>query len=244
MTQREKSRFIILTVILVVLVIAGLSINRFIRNSRVGADLLGEIQNQAVATYKDADGLDMPLSLSNISRVQVSSGTNNIAASYNLEKKQTQSGLFDIQFYRAGDDEPLTTIRDKKGEAGTLATKLKNIPNGRYDISIKPQGYLSQVIYDYPYINGQRAVLDYKDPFLWGDINKKGNRIGDNIVNNFDWNVLIAAWGASDELADINGDGTVNNVDAGVMLANWGKEGLRFTEVVNTDEEIADSPDF
>ncbi len=244
MTQREKTRFIVLTVILVILVVAGLSINRFIRKTSVGADLLGEIQNQAVATYTDADGLDMPLSLSNISRVQVSSGTNNIAASYTLEKRQSQTALFDVQFYRAGDDSPLTTVRDKKGESGTLSTTLKNIPNGRYDITIKPLGFLSAVVFDFAYVNGQRAILEYKDPFLWGDIDKSNNNKGDNVVNNADWFEIVSNWGNDYPKADLNGDGTINNVDASVMLANWGKEGSRFTSVVTTNEDIANEPTF
>jgi hypothetical protein len=226
MTQTERTRFVILIGLLVILVAGAVLINRFSR-ARIGADILGTIQNQAVATYKDADGIEQT-TLSDISQVTVASGVGTLTMTYQLEGRQNQSTNLDLQLFKPDDDAPLTTVRDKKGDKGSLVTKLQNIPNGTLDFSIKPLGYLSQAKKNIAYNNGGSTTLQYETPFLWGDIDVSAGGKGDNTVNNADWSVLVNDWNKDSEKADLNGDGVVNNVDASTLLNNWTKDGDRF----------------
>jgi hypothetical protein len=226
MTQTERTRFIILIGLLVILVSTAILISRF-RRAGVGADILGTIQNQAVATYKDVDGIEQT-TLSDISQVTVASGIGTLTMNYQLEGRQNQSTNLDLQLYKPENDTPLTTIRDKKGDKGTLITKLQNIPNSTLDFSVKPLGYLSQAKTGINYNNGSSTTLQYEQPFLWGDIDVSAGGKGDNTVNNADWSVLINDWDKDSKKADLNGDGKVNNVDASAMLRNWTKDGDRF----------------
>lgn len=230
MTQTERTRFTILIAVLAVLVVAGVLVQRA-RNSKVGADILGVIRNQAVATYSDKDGNKMEATLSDQSELIVASGTNNLTINYKLDKRTAQAAVLDIEIFRPGDDAPLLVLTSKKGDNGTLLMRVKNLANGSYDIAVKPRGYLSQVVTAVNYQNGTPVVVDFKDPFLWGDIDVthdgRGDN-GDNMVNVFDWTVLTNAWDTADAKADFNGDGAVNSLDAGILSANWGKQGARF----------------
>lgn len=228
MTQTERNRFTILIVTLIVLVVGGILLGRFRSKTEVGADILGVIQNQAVATYTDADGVAMQPSLSDISQVTVSGGVGNVTINYNLGKRANQSAKLDVQFYKANEDVPLVTFNDKNGDQGSIVTKLKNVPNGQYDVSIKPVSYLSQVVKNFNFANGKANIVDFAEPFPWGDIDVSHNNKGDNKVNNADWAVFIKSWNTPEEKADYNGDGIVNNADAVVLLNNWNKQGQRF----------------
>lgn len=240
MTQTERNRFTILVIILIVLVVAGIGIAQFRRRSEVGADILGVIQNQAVATYTDPDGIPMQQSLSDISQLTVSGGVGTVKFSYSLGKQENQNAIFDIQFYRPSEDEALTIFNDKKGESGFISAKLNNIPNGAYDIALKPVGYLSQVLSSYNYSNGKVNAADVKDPFLWGDIDISHNDKGDDKVNSADWAILVKHWNTDNAKADYNGDGKINSLDAAVLLGNWNKQGTRFdTNQVNEAAAVA-----
>lgn len=243
MTQAERTRFLILAGLLIVLVIVGLLVNRF-RGPGTEADILGIIQNQAAATYKSQDGLELS-SLSDISSVTVSGGVANLTLVYKLEKRDDQGAKLDIQLFRPDDDSPLTTLRDKKGEQGSVFMKLKNIADGNYDITMKPAGFISQVSTKVPYRNSKRTTIDFKDPFLWGDLDKSHENKGDNKVNNADWAILISQWNidSPDPKVDLNGDGVVNNVDASVLLKNWNKQGQRFL-IEEVTEQVTPIPEF
>lgn len=237
MTQTERTRFTILIILLAILIVFGILIDRFRSRGGVGADILGTIQNQAVAIFKDADGLEQT-SLSDISQLTVSGGVSNLTVNYELEKRPSQAADLDIQFYQPSNDEPVTTVKNKKGEGGSVIAKLKNVPNGVYDITVKPIGFLSRVKGNFPYANGQPTTLEFKgneESFLWGDIDVSHNDKGDNTINNADWSILVSSWNAEDERADINEDGVVNNVDASVLLKNWGERGRRFRVEFATD---------
>lgn len=241
MTQTERTRFLILIGLLVILVTTAVVITRFNR-AGVGADILGTIQNQAVATYKDDDGIEQT-TLSDISQVTVASGVGTLTLNYQLEGRQNQSSNLDLQLFKPESDSPLTTVRDKKGDKGTLVTKLQNIPNGTLDFSVKPLGYLSQAKKGIAYSNGGSTTLQYETAFLWGDIDVSAGGKGDNTINNADWSVLITDWNKSSLKADLNGDGVVNNVDASTMLNNWTKDGDRFdTAQAVTADANADVP--
>lgn len=244
MAQTERTRFIILIVLLVVLIVGGVVIIRFRDNAQVGADILGIIQNQAVATYKDSDGLEMQPSLSDISQLTVSGGVANVTANYVLGKRTDQSIKLDFQFLRPNEDVPLVVVPDRNGDQGTLVTKIKNIANGSYDVSIKPLGYLSQTVPNFNYANGKPNIVDYKEPFRWGDIDVSHNGKGDNKVNNADWAVFVKAWNTDDTKADFNGDGLVNNADASVLLESWNKQGTRFITDIASEDETGTAPEL
>lgn len=227
MTHTERTRFIILTVLLVILVVIGVTVNRIQRQSTVGADELGAIENQAAATFKSEDGIEQT-TLSDISRVTVSSGVNNLTVNYNLGKRADQNAKFDVQFYVGDSGQLLTTLFAQNGQAGIMRIKAKNIANGTYDISFKPIGFLSQAKKAVAYTNGTPQTLDFPTVFKWGDIDVSHNDKGDNVINNADWAVLVGAFNASSDKADYNADGVVNNVDASVMLNNWGPPGEQF----------------
>lgn len=245
MTQKERTRFIILLVLLVLIVGLAFLVNVYQRRSEVGADILGEMQNQAVATYKTDDGLELT-NLSTISKIRVSSGNNRLTALYKLGKRKDQNGLFDIQFYNTDSGELVATVPKVKGQQGTFRLRANSIPNGIYDISAKPLGYLSQAKRSISYSNGSPVAIEYDKVFAWGDIDVSHGGKGDNVINNADWSQLILAWGSDNAQAvaraDYNSDGVVNNVDASVMLANWGPPGELF-EVSDTTEELAAPPE-
>lgn len=239
MTSSERNRFILLIVLLVVLIGVALIINRFRKGGSVGADILGVIQNQAVATFKDLDGINQQPSLSDISSLTVASGKSGVTLTYKLGGRTNQSAKLDIQFFKPEDDAPLTSIKDKNGNQGTLVAKLANIPNGSYDIATKPVNFLSQVVNGVNYANGKPTTIDYPNPFLWGDIDVSHGGKGDNAINNADWSILVKAWNTADPTSDYNGDGVVNNADATVILNNWNKQGDRFTVEEPTDTTSA-----
>lgn len=233
MNPTERTRFIILSVILVILVVVGLTVNRLKQDTEVGADVLGVIQNQAAATFKSEDGLEQT-TLSDISEVTVSSGVNNLTINYNLGKRANQNVKFDSQFYNIDSGQLLTTLIDQNGQNGILKIKAKNIANGSYDISFKPIGFLSQAKKAVAYANGTPQTIDFPNVFKWGDIDVSRNGKGDNVINNADWAVLISAFNQSSEKADYNADGIVNNIDASIMLANWGPPGEQFDVTADT----------
>lgn len=229
MTQSERNRFIILIVLLVLLVGISYAVNRYQRRGEVGASVLGTIANQAVATFKTADGLELT-NLSTISELRVSTPSNRLTVNYELGgSRPNQGGKFAIQFYRSDNGQLLTTIPNQKGQPGgqgkgLLRVQAKNIPNAVYDISVKPQYYLSQAKKNIAYFGGQTLVVDYEEPFKWGDIGPNE----DNIINNADYAVLSNAWNQASDVADVNADGIVNNFDLGVMLNGWGPPGDLF----------------
>lgn len=235
MTRPERNRFIILVVLLIILVAVGLAVNRLRNNSLVGADVIGVLQNQAAATFKSDDGLELT-TLSDISQLTVSTGVNKLTVNYNLGKRPNQNSKFAIQFFPSDSGQLLTTLRDQNGQAGILRVKATNIPDNTYDISFKPLYFLSQSRKSVAYANNQPATIDFSQPFKWGDIDASHNGEGDNEVNNADWAKLVAAWNTGDTKADYNGDGEVNNADAAVMLANWGPPGEQFqVEALNAE---------
>ncbi len=242
MTQSEKRRFVFLVVLLLILVVAGVVIARFRTQGSASADVLGVIQNQAVATYKDGDGVDMDTTLSDISQLTVSSGVGNLTVNYSLGKRANQSVKLDLQLFKPSEDAPFTRVADKNGDAGSLVTKLKNIANGSYDVSLKPQDFLSQTVPNFPYQNGKSNIVDYKDAFRWGDIDVSHNNKGDNKINNADWAVFIKNWNTDNEKADYNGDSVINNADASVLLESWNKQGGRF--VVDEVDAAAAIPEL
>ncbi len=227
MTHTERTRFIILIILLILLIALGFAVNRFQSRSRVGADVLGIIDNQAAATFESSDGIQFT-SLSDISHLTVSSGVNNLVISYSLGSRVNQNAKFDIQFFHNSSGQLVATLRDLSGQNGVLKAQAKNIPNGTYDIAVKPIGYLSQAKKAVAYANGTPTTLDFTTPFAWGDIDSSHAGRGDNIVNNADWAILLAAFNGNSPLADYNADGIVNGIDASVMLANWGPPGERF----------------
>jgi hypothetical protein len=241
MTHTERTRFIILTVLLVILVVIGVTVSRLQRQSTVGADVLGVIQNQAAATFKSEDGLEQT-TLSDISEVTVSSGVNNLTVNYNLGKRANQNASFDVQFYNSESGQLVTTLFNQNGQNGVIKIKAKNIANGTYDISFKPVGFLSQSKKAVAYTNGTPQTLDFPTVFKWGDIDVSHAGKGDNVINNADWAVLVGSFNESSDKADYNADGVVNNVDASVMLANWGPPGEQFD--VNVDATPSAPPEL
>lgn len=244
MTHTERTRFIILFIVVLVLIGLGFVVNRLQREGSVGADILGEIHNQAVATFKSDDGLEFT-TLSDVSKLQVSGGETRLSITYKLGNRPNQNAKFDIQFFNAESGELITTLRDLNGQQGVVKVTAKNIPNGIYDISVKPVGFLSQSRRDVTYSNGVPTTVNFEKDFGWGDIDVSHNGKGDNIINNADWARLLSAWGEADQdllaTTDYNGDGRVNNVDASVMLANWGPPGEQFVVEAATDQ--AEVPD-
>lgn len=243
MTQTERNRFTILIVVLIILVIAGVVIAQFRKRSSVGADTpLGQILNQAVATYSDPDGIPMDMTLSSISQIAVYSGEGQMTVNYTLAKRTNQTIALDLQVWQQNQKYPFAVFNDENGDQGTVATTLKNVPDGQYDVSAKPFGYLSQVVKAFPFKNGkgQENLVEYKDGFLWGDIDVSNNGKGDNKINNADWSVLLKAWDTDDAKADFNADGIVNNADASILLTNWDKSGTQFR---NDRLTTADSSD-
>jgi hypothetical protein len=242
MTQTERNRFTILTIILIVLVIAGIGVAQFRKRSEVGADVaLGQILNQAVATYSDPDGIPMELSLSSISQLTVTGGEGKLTLNYALAKRVNQNIPIDIQVWQQSQKSPFAVFNDESGEEGTVSTTLKNVANGQYDISAKPFGYLSQSARATQFTNGKAEnVVEYKDGFLWGDIDVSNQGRGDNKINNADWSVLLKAWDTDDAKADFNADGIVNNADASVLLGNWDKSGVQFKNDRTTEDASAD----
>lgn len=231
MTQSERRRFTILVIILLVLGGIAVYLNRFRPRTELGADTLGEIQNQAVATFNDGEGNNQT-TLSDISKVRVTSGSSDLSMIYKLQgTDKQQNATFAIQLFKPNSDTPLTTVPSKRGEAGRVTTTLKNIPNGTYDFAAKPVGFLAQAVLNYPFVNGQATQIEFKEPFPWGDINRppaNPDQVGDGIVNSADWSELVNKWQQQSDLADFNGDGVVNSADASVMLNNWMKTDQRF----------------
>ncbi len=236
MTHTERTRFIILIILLILLVGIGFAVQQARKSGKVGADLLGEIKNQAVASFKDKDGNEMEPTLSDESSLLVASGKNQVTITYKLqsvpnqqgqsESVQNQNADIDVEIYRVGEDKPLVTYINKKGQNGTLFMNVLNLANGTYHFAIKPKHHLAQRVENVSYTNGTPVVIDFKDPFLWGDIDithdGKGDN-GDNKINSLDWTILANAWASSEEKTDWNGDGTTNSLDAAILLSNWGK---------------------
>lgn len=242
MTQTERNRFTILAIVLIVVVVAGIIIAQFRSRSEVGADILGIIQNQAVATYTDPDGVAMEPTLSDISQLTVSGGVGKVTLQYQLGKRVNQSTPVDIQFYRLSEKDPFAYFVDENGEDGSVETTLKNVPNDQYDISAKPLYYLSQSVKSFAFKNGgTQNLVEYKNPFLWGDIDVSNNGRGDNKINTADWSVLLSAWDTADPKADFNADGVVNSADASVMLGNWDKTGEQFKSNI-VDDSASQEP--
>lgn len=242
MTRTERNRFIVLVILLIALVVISLLVNRFRGQSPIGADVIGILQNQAAATFKSDDGLELT-SLSDISQLTVSTGVNRLTVNYNLGKRPNQNSKFAAQFFGSDSGQLITTLRDQNGQAGILRVKATNIPDGSYDISFKPLYFLSQSKPAIGYANNQPAVLDFAQPFKWGDIDPSHGGLGDNEVNNADWVRLVAAWNTGDTLADYNGDGEVNNADAVEMLSNWGPPGEQFDPAA-LDVEASSPPEL
>lgn len=243
MTHTERTRFIILLVLVIVLIGLGIVVNRA-RQGTVGADTLGVMLNQAVATYKSDDGLEFT-NLSDVSRLEVQGGDTRLVTNYKLGKRSNQNADIDIQFFNTDNGQLITTLRGLKGQQGVVRVRAKNIPNAIYDISVKPLGFLSQSKREVPYENGTPTTVDFPEIFKWGDIDVSHNGKGDNVINNADWARMVAAWNGADQelvsVADYNGDGHVNNVDASVLLANWGPPGELF-QVEDTIDD-ADIPE-
>lgn len=227
MQHREKRRFFILIILLVLIVGAAAFLARYRGSSGVGADVIGQIHNQAVATYSDDAGIEQT-TLSDVSKLTVSTGSSNLTIKYSLGRRDNQNAIFDIQFFGTQSGELVTTLRDQRGQGGLIRLKSKNIPDGVYDIAIKPAGFLSQAKRQVSYANGQPLTIDFPDAFKWGDIDASRNGKGDNVINNADWSILVGAWNQSDERADYNADGVVNNAEAGILLRNWGPPGEQF----------------
>ncbi len=239
MTQTERTRFTILIVLLVLLVAAGLFLTKFRREGNVGASTLGVIENQAVSTFTSKDGIELT-SLSNVSRINVGSGNNTLVINYSLGDRPNQNAVMDIQFFVSQNNQLRSSLsqqqgqgnklkanlQEQQGKGGNLRVTAESIPNSTYHIAVKPVDFLSQAKYDVPYENGKTAVIDFPEPFRWGDINE-GQQ--DNVVNNADWSILVSAWNTGDTKTDYNADGVVNNVDASVMLNNWGTPGEQFS---------------
>lgn len=227
MEQRQRRRFFILMLLLVVIVGVAAFITRYQGKTGVGADVLGVIDNQAVATFSDDAGIEQT-TLSDVSRLTVSGGVNNLTLTYSLGRRENQNATFDIQFFGTQSGQLVTTLRDQRGQSGSIRIKAKNIPDGVYDIAIKPAGFLSQAKRQVSYANGQPLTIDFPDAFKWGDIDVSRNGKGDNIINNADWSVLIRAWNTDDVQSDYNADSVVNNAEAGILLRNWGPPGEQF----------------
>lgn len=244
MTHTERTRFIILFVLLVLLIGLGVLVNRFQQRGSVGADALGQIQNQAVATFKDDDGIEQT-SLSEVNSLRVLPGNTRLVLNYNLGKRSSQNAQFDVQFFNTNSGQLLTTLRGLNGQQGVVRSEAKNVPNGTYDISAKPTHFLSQSKKGIAYSNGTPTTIDFEKVFKWGDIDVSHNGKGDNVINNADWARLVAAWGSTDQnllnVADYNGDGHVNNVDASVLLGNWGPPGEQF-QVEAAEEASVEVP--
>lgn len=238
MEQRQRRRFIILMLLLLVIVGAAVFITKYQGQSKVGADVLGVIDNQAVATFSDEAGIEQT-TLSNVSRLSVSGGVNKITLTYSLGRRSNQNAAFDIQFFATQSGQLVTTLRDQRGQSGIIKIQAKNIPDGVYDIAIKPAGFLSQAKRQVSYANGQPVTVDFPDAFKWGDIDVSRNGKGDNVINNADWSVLIGAWNGSDEKADYNADGVVNNAEAGILLRHWGPPGEQFDAAADAAEAEA-----
>lgn len=52
-----------------------------------------------------------------------------------------------------------------------------------------------------------------------------GDISGDGIVDAGDLNILLSAWGTSDEVADLDNDGTVGSSDLNILLSDWDCQG-------------------
>jgi len=244
MTRAERNRFVILVLLLIVLVAVALLVNRLRNNNLIGADVIGVLQNQAAATFKSDDGLELT-TLSSISELSVSTGVNKLTVNYNLGRRANQNSKFAVQFFPSDSGQLLTTITNQNGQAGILRVKATSIPDGTYDISFKPLYYLSQSKKSVAYANNSPATLDFTAPFKWGDIApaRPNGDAGDNEVNSADWAKFVGAWNTSDAVADYNADGEVNSADAVVLLANWGPPGEQF-EPAALDVEPSAPPEL
>ncbi|MCS7272690.1 MAG: carboxypeptidase regulatory-like domain-containing protein [Fimbriimonadales bacterium] len=102
------------------------------------------------------------------------------------------------------------------GDSGAFV--VPNVPNGTYNIWIKPRGWLASLT------NGITIPNLLPIAFLSG---AHGDVNDDNVINNADLLEILFNFGQSGSnlAADLNYDGSVNNADLLIVLFNFGQQG-------------------
>lgn len=110
-----------------------------------------------------------------------------------------------------------SVVLDDAGQTEIMPTN--QVSPGKYDLLIKPEGYL-QKQFTINLTTGLNSLdLSATHEFTAGDLDNSGE------INSIDYSMIIAAWSTADNLADIDGSGKVNSLDASIIIANWRKTG-------------------
>lgn len=209
MMKKRTSRYLFMIIFVSVFLGGGIFL---ILRSKFNADIVvNSLTNQTFITYTDSDQKNVTFYATSLTQ-KVLIPTLVLDPTVNRRRAPVRIAIADSNGNSLDEIALLCDSENKTLIDWTVVSSV--VPEGRYNLIIKIQGYLSKHL--------DSVNLNTSSTIVTGPL-YAGNANGDNIINIKDFSILMATWGGSAINSDFNGDNIINIRDLSVMMANWGR---------------------